>query len=56
MFFPLLAQQNSGQQHGFSDRQASQYGSKLYWSRDKFRLSMYANHVKTPTGCEQSIN
>ena len=43
LFYPLRAQKNFGQQHGLLDRQASQYGSRLDWSRDEFRQSLCKN-------------
>ena len=37
-----------GQQYEFSNRQASQYGSRLDWSRDKFCQSLYENPSPKP--------
>ena len=48
LFFPFRAQQNLDQQYGFSDRQASQYGSRLDWSRDEFCQSLYENPGPKP--------
>ena len=48
LFYPFRAQQNLGQQHKFSDRQASQYGSKLDWSRGDFCQLLYENPGPKP--------
>ena len=41
LFSPFRAQQNLGQQYGSSDKQASQYSSRLDWSCDGFCQSLY---------------
>ena len=48
LFYPLRAQQNFSQQYEFLDRQASQYGSRLDWSRDEFRQSLCENPGQKP--------
>ena len=48
LFYQFRAQQYLGQQYGFSDRQASQYGSRLDWSRDEFYQSLYENPGPKP--------
>ena len=48
LFYPFRAQQNKGQQYEFSDRQASQYDSRLDWSRDEFYQSLYENPDPKP--------
>ena len=48
LLYQFRAQQNVGQQYGFSDRQASQYGSRLDWSRDEFCQSLYDNPSLKP--------
>ena len=48
LFYPFRDRQNSGQHNGFSNWQASQYGSKLDWSRDEFCQSLYENRGPKP--------
>ena len=47
-FYPIRAEENVGQQYEFSNRQASQYGSRLDWSHDEFRQSLYENSGPRP--------
>ena len=48
VFYSTRAQQNVGQQYGFSDWQANQYGFRLDCSRDEFYLSLYENPGPQP--------
>ena len=46
--YSFRVQQNFAQQYGFLDRQASQYDSRLDWSREKFCQSLYENPGPKP--------
>ena len=47
-FYPLRALQNFSQQYRYLDRQVSQYGSRLHWSRDEFCQSLCRNPGPKP--------
>ena len=47
-FIHISSQQNLSQQYEVSDRQVSQYGSRLDWSRDEFYESLYENPGPKP--------